>query len=162
HDAWRISARAALPWIADGWRLDADADASHSPRFGNPDLKATLSRQSIGLELTRRIVGPLHVAARLDVNHLSGAAIDLLSQAFVAGSTCPDTTSAMSCTDQSTTQTDSRARLALILDTRDREYDTQRGTLIQGGYFDGEAAEGYTGTYALASGWVSPFVGTRA
>ncbi len=161
RNAWRVTARGAFPHIHDGWRLETDAEAAHTPRFGDPDLKQELSRQTIGLDLTRHIAGPFHIAARIDVNRLSGPAVQVLSRFFLSGVACPDSIPSGTCAGTATDQTDSRVRLALVMDTRDREYDTQSGLLMQLGYFDGEAAEGYTGSYGLGSAWLSPATGTR-
>jgi hypothetical protein len=51
-------------------------------------------------------------------------------------------------------------RLALVLDLRDREFEPQRGVLLEGGVYAGSFGEGYDGGYAIGSGFVNPRFGT--
>jgi hypothetical protein len=141
-DAWLARVRGDFPRLADGWRLQAIAQAEGNPAyFGDGDFVKHSTRQVAAAEVTRQVRGPLSVAVRTELTHLS---IDYLIVPAL-----------------SATETDVRARLALVLDLRDREYDTRRGALLQAGMLLGSAHEGYHGWYGLASGWVPLSGATR-
>ncbi len=147
NDSWLIRARGDFPRLADGWRLQAIAQAQHSEGFlADRDPAVPGSRQSLSVEVSRVITGPYLLAFRGEAAHL---AINALRETHMQG------------------------RIALIMDRRDREYDTHRGMLMQGGLIigrgrheylgaglDGGALKidgvNYTGWYGLASGWL-PF-----
>jgi hypothetical protein len=162
RDAWLVRGRGDFPRIADGWRLQATAEASHAPRFGDPDSAQELSRQAIAVEVTRRIAGPLQLAVRGGGEHVrDDLTIEMASQLYPTAqieSPCflIDPLPGSSCTAATLRQTDVTARAALVLDLRDREFNTLQGALLEGGIFTGSAAEGYHGVYALARGWYSP------
>jgi hypothetical protein len=159
RESWRIAMRGDFPRLADGWRGEFDGELYHTDRFGDPAEPDSLARQYLGAEITRRLVGRLHVAVRGDVEHRR----ELLDPSLAGDrypaapleTPCPapDGGSAGGCRLD---QTDVRGRAALVLDLRDREYDTRSGLLAQAGVFGGSAADGYRGYYALASGWLSP------
>ena len=162
RNAWLVRAKVDLPRLADGWRLQATAEASHAPRFGDPDTAQDLSRQAIGAEVTRRIAGRLQVAVRGGLEHMSddltlGMAGQLYPDAPI-DSPCfvIDPATGRTCTDATLRQTDVTARAALVLDLRDREFNTLRGALVEAGVFAGSAVDGYHGLYAMARGWLSP------
>lgn len=141
-DSWLLRAQGDFPRLAHGWRLQAITQAEGNPAyFGDGDFVKHSTRQLAAAEVTRQVRGPLSVAVRAELTHLS---IDYLNAPVVA-----------------TTETDVRARLALVLDLRDREYDTRRGTLLQAGMLLGLADHGYHGWYGLASGWLPLSGATR-
>ena len=57
-------------------------------------------------------------------------------------------------------QSDAVARLGVVLDLRDREFEPQRGVLLEGGVYAGSFGEGYNGGYAMGSGFINPRFGT--
>ncbi len=151
-DAWLVRAQGDFPHLAEGWRLQAHAEARHSAEFlVERDPMVPGSRQSFSAEVSRVLGGPFLVSFRGEAAHLGINA---------------------------RRETDVQGRIALILDARDREYDTRRGVLVQGGMIvgtgqhrllganlDGSAlvspGANYTGWYALASGWHSLGDATR-
>ncbi len=161
HKAWRVTARGVFPRLAPGWRGEFDGELARTDRFGDPADPDTLAREYFGAELTRRLVGHLHIAVRGDLEHRQERLGLTLARtrypAAVPLSSCiPPPSGNASCSDVRVDQTDLRGRAALVLDLRDREYDTRSGVLAQAGVFGGSAADGYRGYYALASGWISP------
>ncbi len=132
-DSWLLRARGDFPRLADGWRLQVIVQAGKEGMYGG-DTPAM--RQVASVEVTRRIQGPVSVALRGDATHV-----------IVGGSSA-------------TSESEVRGRLALVIDLRDREYDTRRGALLQFGPFIG-SMNSMLGAYALASGWASMGERTR-
>lgn len=154
-----VRARADLPRIAEGWRLAGAFDAGWERHFGVASDSLERERISGWADVTRSLGGPLHFAVRL-----SGGQLNLEG----------DPTSITNRYPRSPydgdgpvgprlhiAQTDFQVRGALVLDLRDREFDTRQGALVEAGLFVGGAADGYTGGYALANGWMVPRDGTR-
>ena len=168
RDAWLVRVEGSLPRLADGWRLQATAEASRSPRFGDPDTAQDLSRQSIGMEVTRRLTGRLQLAVRGGAEHLrDGLTIAMADQLYPTApidSPCflidpnPELPPQPggSCSEATLRQSDVSARVALVIDLRDREFNTRQGALLEGGIFAGSAVDGYRGLYAMVRGWLSP------
>jgi hypothetical protein len=160
HNAWRAGVRGDFPRLAPGWRLEAEAVAGRTPRFGDPDAPQALTRQYVGGELTRSIAGHLAMALRVSAEHLrddlDAAAAAAYYPATIVNAPCLGQTDCAASVDQ----TDLRGRVALIFDTRNREYDTRQGILMQAGVLAGSAADGYAGGYALGAGWISLDSGT--
>jgi len=159
--SWRMAVRGDLPRLGAGWRGEFDGELYHTDRFGEPAQADSLTREYLGAELTRRLVGHLHVAVRGDVEHRrERLGVGVASVRYAAAQwdqSCIFPPSGTSyCFGAHVDQSDFRGRVALVLDLRDREYDTRSGLLAQAGIFGGSAADGYRGYYALASGWASP------
>jgi outer membrane protein assembly factor BamA len=169
-------------WLDEGWRVRASVQASREMRFGRSDgppagvagrynefLKR--ERQQGWVDVTRRIRGPLQLALRgsLDRIKLRGDPSEV--QARYPDVTpdepypCSDLPPGSPCPAEyrptTVTQTDAHARAALVYDTRDVEYNPNRGLLIEAGVFVGSADDGYTGSYGVARGYISPRLGTR-
>ncbi|MGH7593553.1 MAG: hypothetical protein ACRELE_06850, partial [Gemmatimonadales bacterium] len=123
--------------IADGWRLQVMAEARKEADYAG-DVPAT--RQVASVEVTRRVKGPVLIALRGDATHVN------TRTAVTDGSS-----GALSSTEF-------RGRLALVIDNRDREYDTRKGSLLQGGVYAGSEEPSW---YALASGWLPLSTKTR-
>lgn len=149
-----------LPRIARGWRLAADFRLERNNRFGafardpggdlalspgDDHVRARRTRSSARVEVTRRLVGPLAIAASGSLS-----ATDWLR--------LPPETGTMPAPLRE--ENDAVGRVGLVLDLRDREFEPQKGALIEGGVYAGSFGEGYTGGYALASGFVTPRFGT--
>ena len=52
------------------------------------------------------------------------------------------------------------SRVALVYDTRDNEYNTHRGLLLEAGVQAGTGGDGYTRAYTVLRGYLSPREGT--
>lgn len=90
--------------------------------------------------VTRRIKGPLKVSI------LGGAQRDNyyeLSSTSVFGTTVGSELS----------ENDAYGRVALVLDTRDNEFDPTGGLLVEGGVQRGTGGDGYTRIYGVARAW---------
>ena len=146
-DSWLLRARGDFPRIADGWRLEGFAEAGRFAQYapGNR-LGEAATREIAGGEVTRALDRHLYLALRGEATH-----VDMPVDPTVLAIT----------TSSATTETDVRARLAFVYDRRDREYDTRRGALLQGGVLVGSAGTGYHGTYFLAGVWVPLGPATR-
>ncbi len=153
-----------------GWRVRAHAEATREVRFGEsdpippPDEREFLrrERQLGSVDVTRRIAGRLHVAVRgaVDRQVYRGDYYELSDRYPETVSTdglivCITTPCPGSGVSQQLTQNDAQLRAALVFDSRDKEYDPQRGVLAEVGAFAGSAGDGYHGAYGVARGWVS-------
>ena len=166
-DAWLLRGRVDLPMLADGWRLAASVEGGKQPRFGPPESPLERSRVGGWVDVTRRLKGPLQLAVRGAVDHQrvdDGYAMYFrYPRTTIDADGCPPPMLCFAVSGQFVKQTDVSARAALVLDLRDREFDTRNGALIEGGFFAGSGGgeQGYTGGYAIARGWFSPRRGTR-
>ena len=165
--AWLLRARADLPKLADGWRLAASIEGGRQPRFGVPESPIARSRAGGWIDVTRRLTGPWQLAVRGAVDHQRIAGDYSLyfryPRTTIDADGCPPPMLCFAVTGQHVSQTDINGRAALVLDLRDREFDTRKGALIEAGLFTGSGGgdQGYFGGYAIARGWVSPRRGTR-
>ena len=156
--AWLVRVQGDFPRLAPGWRLQAIGEALDTPDLEvMQSFAADAERQSLTVELTRHVAGPLLLAAR-------GSAAHIGARFYVLGSAVDDT-------KPRNYENDWHARLAAVVDLRDREYDTRRGVLLQTGLVTGHfsdnyrgtsgAAGDYTGWYGMAAGWVPLSASTR-
>jgi hypothetical protein len=160
-------ATATVPRLGKGWRAFGLLAAIREARFGfyglgnetvkdesltQPDNKLyyRVGRRTyrVNAEITRRLVGPLHAA--------------LLGELVSAKYTAPDDQPSLfaQTLGPELANQDASARLALLFDTRDNEYNTQRGLLLELG---GQVAAGggnYERLYGIARGWITPREGT--
>lgn len=165
-DAWMLRGRADFPKLADGWRLAASVETGKQPRFGPLEMPVARTRTNGWVDVTRQLRGRLGLAVRgaVDRQRVAGG-YDLFSR-------YPRTTlEAVECAPPKlcilpesyrVTQTDVNGRAALVLDLRDREFETRSGALIEAGLFTGIGGgdQRYTGGYAAARGWFTPRRGT--
>ncbi|MGH7522716.1 MAG: hypothetical protein ACREK8_00200 [Gemmatimonadales bacterium] len=137
RDAWLLRIQGNFPRLAPGWRLQAIAEASRSAEYivGSP-IASSATREIVGSDLTRVMGAHWRLALRAEAMH-----VNIPIQAGPNAGTA-------------VTETDLRGRLALIYDHRDREYDTRRGYLFQGGALAGSAGTGYAGVYMREEIWV--------
>jgi len=178
--AWFVRGDYKRLWLDEGWRVRGSITASREARvarsdsvefaLGVPPNFVERQRQMGWVDVTRRLQGRLQAAVRvsLDRQRLEGDPIELGSRfpntpwdgPLVL---CPDGATDCGLLWQSVTitQTDPQARLALVFDSRDNEYNPNRGVLAEAGAFVGGAGEGYTGAYGIVRGWISPRQGTR-
>jgi outer membrane protein assembly factor BamA len=162
-----VSATFKAPEYWKGWRLALQATAERQARLGYFGLgndtqfdknavtnetpfpyRMRRTRYRVMAEVTRQIKGPLHVAlltgyTRARFTSLPGPsafATDFPSGDF--------------------TQHDVSGRLALIYDTRDNEYNTHQGLLLEAGTQAGTGGDNYTRQYAILRGYVQVREGT--
>lgn len=157
------------PRIAPGWRVFAEAGTERENRFGfyglgndteksdteeNPYAnKMRRTRYAVRGDLTRTIVGPLQLAVggsatRADFGTLPGDTrfASYCASLPVVGGTPVDCASG----------TDVTGRAALILDTRNLEFVTATGVMLEVGALVGSGGGGYNGVYGQAKAFVSP------
>ena len=161
------SAQFKAPGLWDGWRVSAQALAERQSRYGyfglgngttydgdavGPDdpylyrLRRTRYRGTV--EVTRRIRGPLQAALLTEVQHAHFTSLpgpSVFATEFPSGELKLD---------------DVAGRLALIYDTRDNEYNTHQGLLLEAGTQVGSAGPGYTRQYVVLRGYLQVREGT--
>ena len=149
-----------------GWRFQGGALAERLVRFGYFGLGNDTEKDSDLLtdddpflyrvrriryrgeaEVTRRIHGPLQVA-------LQGA----FEQ--VRFTTLPGPSLFQEDFGEGIKEDDATARLAVVYDTRDNEYNTHRGLLLEAGALVGSGNDGYTRIYSILRGYLMPREGT--
>jgi outer membrane protein assembly factor BamA len=162
-----VSVTFKAPGYWKDWRLSLQATAERQARYGyfglgndtefdkNADTDETpfpyrlrRTRYRVLAEVTRRIKGPLQVAllagyTRARFTSLPGPsafATDFPSGDF--------------------TQHDVNGRLALIYDTRDNEYNTHQGLLLEAGTQAGTGGDNYSRQYAILRGYLQVREGT--
>lgn len=167
-DAWLLRGRVDMPMLRDGWRLAASVETGKQPNFGFPDSGVVRSRTAAWVDVTRRLdKGPLQFALRggVDRQHITGDAALYRRYELTAfeSATCLPQAQCYNGSEFHIRQTDVNGRAALVLDYRDREFDTRKGALIEAGFFAGTGGgdRGYYGVYSMARGWLSPRRGTR-
>jgi outer membrane protein assembly factor BamA len=154
------------PMVWDGWRLQAGLGAERQARFGyfglgndtekvDRDLarserflyRVRRTRYKAVVEVTRQIRGPFSVALQGDAESAKFAALE-------------GTTEFASDFGPELEQDDVAGRLALIFDTRDNEYNTRQGLLLEAGVQHGSGGEGYTRLYGMFRGYLPLREGT--
>jgi hypothetical protein len=161
-----VGVRFRAPGLWKDWRLDASLVAERLVRFGYFGLgndteydRDLLSEDTPFLfrvrriryegraEVTRRIRGPFHAALRTDVGQ-------------VRFTTLPGPARFIDDFGEGLEQDDVSGRLALIFDTRDNEFNTQRGVLAEAGAQVGSGGDGYTRLYGVVRGYLPVREGT--
>jgi outer membrane protein assembly factor BamA len=160
-----VQFRAPLLW--EGWRLFTLAGADRLVRYGffglgnesvydkdaandaQPFLyRLRRTRYRGVVEVTRRLRGPLQAALQINAEQVRFTSLPGPS-AFV---------------DQVPSgeleQNDIAGRLALVYDTRDNEYNTHQGLLLEAGTQVGSGNDGYTRQYAILRGYLQVREGT--
>ena len=155
------------PGLWKNWRLAVLASADRQVRLGyfglgnNSTFDETLVTETDPFiyrvrrtryrgiaELTRVIHGPFMVGFQLNVEQVHFTALPGNS---VFRTDVPS---------GDLTQSDAAGRLALVFDTRDNEYNTHRGLLLEAGTQVGSWGDGYTRQYAILRGWLPLREGT--
>lgn len=155
------------PQIAEGWRFDAKVGASREARFGyfgvgndteyNEDAvteaqpflyRVRRTRYRGFVEVTREIRRPFLVAFMGDVERTRFTSLP--GPSLFATDFEPD----------ELRQTDVSGRLALVYDTRDNEFNTQQGLLLEAGTQVGSGGDGYTRLYTVLRGYLRVREGT--
>ncbi|HYF40398.1 MAG TPA: BamA/TamA family outer membrane protein [Gemmatimonadales bacterium] len=155
------------PQIAEGWRFDAKVGAQREARFGyfglgndteyNKDAvneaqpflyRVRRTRYRGVLEVTRELRRPFLLALMGDVERARFTSLP--GPSVFASDAEPD----------ELRQTDVSGRLALVYDTRDNEFDTNQGLLLEAGTQVGSGGDGYTRLYTVLRGYLSVREGT--
>lgn len=166
NSSYFITGQLRLPTFRDGWRLAANASIVREARLGffgignnstfDDDLindnqpffyRVRRKRQFVNAELTRRITGHFHASAAL------GYQRSLLSD-------LPGPSVFRTQFPREVKEDDFTARLSLIFDTRDSEFNATRGVLAEAGVSTGTGGTGYRRVYGIVRGFVSPREGT--
>lgn len=162
-----VSAQFKAPGYWDGWRLAVQGALERQVRYGYFGLgNATVfdkdavgddtpflyrmrrTRYRASAEVTRRIRGPLHVAVLTEYEHARFTSLpgpSVFATDFPSGELKQD---------------DVAGRLALVYDTRDNEYNTQQGVLLEAGTQVGSGGDGYTRQYVILRGYLPVREGT--
>jgi surface antigen Omp85-like protein len=162
----QVILRFRAPQLWPNWRLKSLAAAVREVRFGyfglgnqteeNKDLvtdaqpflyRVRRARYGGQFDLTRRIRGPLQVAVQGNVE-------------LTRFTTLPGPSLFQSDFGPELRETDVSSRVALVYDTRDKEYNTHQGVLLEVGAQAGTGNDGYTRAYAVLRGYLSPREGT--
>ena len=155
------------PQILEGWRFDAKVGAAREVRFGYFGLgndteynkEAVTSAQPFlyrmrrtryrgVVEVTRELRGPLMLAVMGDVARARFTSLP--GPSVFSSDFGPD----------ELRQTDVSGRLALIYDTRDNEFNTRQGLLLEAGTQIGSGGDGYTRLYTVLRGYLAVREGT--
>ncbi len=177
------TARFTAPGLVEGWRFQAAVLADRQVRFGyfglgndtekDDDLvtdatpfiyRARRTRYEGTVEATRRISGPLHVAVQGDLESVrftslpgpSHFATDFgseLKQDDAAGRIARSA-------EPRSARNRAAGRIALVYDTRDLEYNTRQGLLLEAGAQVGSGGDGYTRLYGIFRGYLTVREGT--
>jgi hypothetical protein len=162
-----VAASFKAPGRWDDWRVSALALAERQSRYGYFGLgnNTAYDRDAVGdddpflyrlrrtryrasVEVTRRVRGPLRVAALADYTH---AHFTSLPGPSVFANDVPS---------GELGQDDVSGRVALVYDTRDNEYNTHQGLLLEAGTQVGSGGDGYTRQYAILRGYLTVREGT--
>lgn len=156
-DAWVGRVVWSNPTLADGWRIKALAEVGHSENFDGSDRSIDHDRRLAWVDLTRRITGPLQLAARAGIRHDDFPTIRLLEGDNSGSDPLP---AWMSSPGKGT---DFSFRGALVLDLRDREYDVNSGVFAELGLVSGTGGENeaYSAPYGQLKAFVTPFMPLR-
>ena len=151
-DGWRLSVQGAMErqarygyfGLGNDTEFDKDADTDETPF----PYRMRRTRYRVTAEVTREIRGPLQVALLTGFTRARFTSLPGPS-AFVNDFPSGEIT-----------QHDFSGRLALIYDTRDNEYNTHQGLLLEAGTQAGSAEDGYTREYAIFRGYLQVREGT--
>jgi hypothetical protein len=155
------------PQLLEGWRLDTKAAAVREVRFGyfglgndteyNDDAvteaqpflyRVRRTRYRVNAEITRELgQGPLQLAVRGDLENARFTSLPRPSL-FTAD------------VGDELRETDVSGRVALVYDTRDNEYNTHQGLLLEAGAQVGSGGDGYTRLYGILRGYLMLREGT--
>lgn len=164
--SWLAGFRFRAPGLVPKWRFDVRAQAIREKRFGcygignettfdrdvsdrDPDFYRVSRTRYFGqAEASRQLAGPLRASLAGRVQHTEFEPLSGLSQFGIDRG------------GQTVSETDASARLSLMVDTRDTEYNTQEGVFLEAGGKVASGGDGYTWVYTNLSGFVSPWEGT--
>lgn len=166
NSSYFITAQFRAPGIRDGWRFAGLATISREARYGffgignntvlNQDLvnddqpfyyRMRRKWAQLQAEVTRRVLSHVHVAGALSIKR------NLLSD--LPG---PSVYSALF--PRELKDTDLTGRLSLIFDSRDNEFNTTQGLLLESGALAGSGGNGYNRFYGVMAGYLPLREGT--
>jgi outer membrane protein assembly factor BamA len=164
----QVTARFRAPQLWKDWRLSALAAAVREVRFGyfglgNQTVKdddavtplqpflyrVRRARYGGKLEVTRRLRGPLQAALQANVE-------------WTRFTTLPGPSLFKTDFGPELKESDVAGRVALVYDTRDNEFNTRKGLLLEAGAQVGSGGDGYTRLYTVLRGYLSLREGTVA
>jgi outer membrane protein assembly factor BamA len=162
----QVILRFRAPQLWKNWRLKTLAAAVREVRFGyfglgnltteNEDLvtpaqpflhRVRRARYGGQFDVTRRLQGPLQLALQGNVER-------------TRFTTLPGPSVFKSDFGPELKETDVSSRVALVYDTRDNEYNTHQGLLLEAGAQAGTGGNGYSRLYTVLRGYLSPREGT--
>jgi hypothetical protein len=156
------------PQILEQWRFDAKVGAVREVRFGyfgigndtEYDKDLVTDAQPFIYRMRRtRYRGLVEVSRELGRPALQVAVLGNVERARFTALPGPSTFSA-DVPSRELIQTDVSGRVALVYDTRDNEYNTHRGLLLETGAQVGSGNEGYTRLYTVLRGYLTIREGT--
>jgi outer membrane protein assembly factor BamA len=161
-----VSVKYRAPQLWKDWRVSALVGASREARFGyfglgnetvenddavTPDqpflYRVRRARYGGKLEVTRRLRGPWHAAFLANVE-------------WTRFSDLPRPSLFRTDFGSELRETDVSGRLALVYDTRDNEFNTHKGLLLEAGAQLGSGNDGYARLYSVLRGYLSLREGT--
>jgi outer membrane protein assembly factor BamA len=167
HGSRFVSLQFKAPGLRDGWRLAMQGALERHSRYGyyglgnetvfdedahGPDspfrYRMRRTRYRASGEVTRRIKGPFQVAVLAGYEHAHFTSLpgpSVFAMDFPSGEL---------------KEGDVAGRLALIYDTRDNEFNTHRGLLLEAGTQVGSGGDGYTRQYVILRGYLPLREGT--
>jgi outer membrane protein assembly factor BamA len=158
--------RFKAPQLWDRWRLNILAGAKREVRFGYFGLgnateynKDAITDDTPFLYRVRRTRyrGQVELSRQIGSNlYLSGLG-DVEQARFTS---LPEASLFRSDFGTELEQTDVAGRIALVYDTRDNEFNTHQGLLLEAGAQVGSGGDGYTRLYTVLRGYLMPREGT--
>jgi outer membrane protein assembly factor BamA len=164
----QVTVRFRAPQLWKDWRLSTLAAAVREVRFGyfglgnetikdddavNPQqpflYRVRRARYGGKVEVTRRVRGPLQAALQANVE-------------WTRFTTLPGPSLFKTDFGPEVKETDVSGRAALVYDTRDNEYNTRKGLLLEVGAQVGSGGDGYTRLYTVLRGYLPLREGTVA
>jgi len=164
----QVTARFRAPQLWKDWRLSTLAAAVREVRFGyfglgnetakddnlvtplQPFLyRVRRARYGGKVEVTRRLRGPLQAALQANVE-------------WTRFTTLPGPSLFKTDFGPELKEPDVSGRVALVYDTRNNEFNTQKGLLLEAGAQVGSGGDGYTRLYTVLRGYVPLREGTVA
>lgn len=171
-------ARFKAPRLAEGWRFQFETGYVRENRFGYFGLGNDTPEEASGDgqpyesrvgrsrflargDVTRKLVGPLHLNAGLGFVDADYRTLPGTSRFETDHTLIPPCLPEVLCQSVPVDPggSDFTGRLALVLDTRDSEFMTTRGVLLEGGAMFGTGGDGYSGYYGVARGFVPLWMG---
>ena len=162
----QVTARFRAPQLWKDWRLSTLAAAVREVRFGyfglgnetakddnlvtpvQPFLyRVRRARYGGKVELTRRLRGPLQAAVQANVE-------------WTRFTTLPGPSLFKTDFGPELKESDVSGRVALVYDTRDNEFNTRKGLLLEAGAQVGSGGDGYTRLYTVLRGYLPLREGT--
>jgi outer membrane protein assembly factor BamA len=159
-------ARFRAPQLLEGWRVNLLATATREVRYGyfglgndtekNDDL-VTPAQPFLYRVRRTRYIGQAEVTRILGRNLQVAMLANVEDARFTA---LPQPSLFRSDFGTELDQTDVSGRLALVYDTRDNEFNTHQGLLLEAGAQIGSGGDGYTRLYTVLRGYLMPREGT--